>query len=92
MVRRADPQEVPVPTYRFQTVDVFSETRFGGNPLAMAVGNAVLDIVLQPAFLERVASAGRAFRAELEALVRRHDAFTADDLLGEIFSRFCIGK
>ena len=45
---------------------------FGGNPLAMAVGNAVLDIVLQPAFLERVASAGRAFKAELEALVRRH--------------------
>jgi acetylornithine/N-succinyldiaminopimelate aminotransferase len=27
---------------------------FGGNPLAMAVGNAVLDVVLAPGFLERV--------------------------------------
>jgi len=27
---------------------------FGGNPLAMAVGNAVLDIVLEPGFLEAV--------------------------------------
>jgi acetylornithine/N-succinyldiaminopimelate aminotransferase len=27
---------------------------FGGNPLAMAVGNAVLDVVLEPGFLESV--------------------------------------
>lgn len=27
---------------------------FGGNPLAMAVGNAVLDVVLKPGFLEHV--------------------------------------
>ena len=27
---------------------------FGGNPLAMAVGNAVLDVVLAPGFLDRV--------------------------------------
>jgi hypothetical protein len=27
---------------------------FGGNPLAMAVGNAVLDVVLAPGFLEHV--------------------------------------
>ncbi len=27
---------------------------FGGNPLAMAVGNAVLDVVLEPGFLEAV--------------------------------------
>ncbi len=33
---------------------------FGGNPLAMAVGNAVMDIVEEPAFLEGVrAKAGR---------------------------------
>jgi acetylornithine/N-succinyldiaminopimelate aminotransferase len=38
----------------------------------MVAGNAVLDIVLQPEFLERVASAGRAFKGELGALVRRH--------------------
>ncbi len=29
-------------------------TTFGGNPLAMAVGNAVLDVVLEPGFLEDV--------------------------------------
>ena len=28
-------------------------TTFGGNPLAMAVGNAVLDVVLAPGFLEQ---------------------------------------
>ena len=27
---------------------------FGGNPLAMAVGNAVLDVVLADGFLEQV--------------------------------------
>jgi acetylornithine/N-succinyldiaminopimelate aminotransferase len=27
---------------------------FGGNPLAMAVGNAVLDVMLEPGFLDRV--------------------------------------
>ena len=27
---------------------------FGGNPLAMAVGNAVLDVVLEPGFLDAV--------------------------------------
>ena len=27
---------------------------FGGNPLAMAVGNAVLDVVLAPGFLDHV--------------------------------------
>ncbi|HTV70173.1 MAG TPA: aspartate aminotransferase family protein [Rhizobiaceae bacterium] len=30
-------------------------TTFGGNPLAMAVGNAVLDVVLEPGFLDEVA-------------------------------------
>src|SRR6185295_16164412 len=29
-------------------------TTFGGNPLAMAVGNAVLDVILAPGFLEHV--------------------------------------
>jgi acetylornithine/N-succinyldiaminopimelate aminotransferase len=31
---------------------------FGGNPLAMAVGNAVLDAVLEPGFLDRVREMG----------------------------------
>ena len=32
---------------------------FGGNPLAMAVGNAVLDVVLAPGFLDTCASVRR---------------------------------
>ena len=30
-------------------------TTYGGNPLAMAVGNAVLDVVLEPGFIDDVA-------------------------------------
>ena len=33
-------------------------TTFGGNPLAMAVGNAVLDVILAPGFLEQVKRKG----------------------------------
>ena len=33
-------------------------TTFGGNPMAMAIGNAVLDIVLAPGFMEHVARDG----------------------------------
>ena len=36
---------------------------FGGNPLAMAVGNAVLDVVLAPGFLERVERMGLLLQA-----------------------------
>ena len=35
-------------------------TTFGGNPLAMAVGNAVLDVVLAPGFLDHVSADGPA--------------------------------
>ena len=36
---------------------------FGGNPLAMAVGNAVLDVMLAPGFLEHVQRHGAAAQA-----------------------------
>ena len=45
---------------------------FGGNPLAMAVGNAVLDIVLAEGFLDRVQTAGRRLEKELAGLAARH--------------------
>jgi acetylornithine/N-succinyldiaminopimelate aminotransferase len=45
---------------------------FGGNPLAMAVGNAVLDVLLADGFLERVDRIGRLLRDRLEELARRH--------------------
>ncbi len=47
-------------------------TTFGGNPLAMAVGNAVLDVVLEPGFVERVAKLGLLARQRLAELKDRH--------------------
>jgi acetylornithine/N-succinyldiaminopimelate aminotransferase len=47
-------------------------TTFGGNPLAMAVGNAVLDVVLEPGFVERVAHLGLLLRQRLAELKDRH--------------------
>jgi acetylornithine/N-succinyldiaminopimelate aminotransferase len=45
---------------------------FGGNPLAMAVGNAVLDVMLAPGFLENVHRNAERLRGELALLVKRH--------------------
>jgi acetylornithine/N-succinyldiaminopimelate aminotransferase len=47
-------------------------TTFGGNPLAMAVGNAVLDVVLEPGFIERVARMGLRLRQSLAQLKDQH--------------------
>ena len=38
---------------------------YGGNPLAMAVGNAVLDAVLEPGFIERVQTLALRLKQEL---------------------------
>jgi acetylornithine/N-succinyldiaminopimelate aminotransferase len=45
-------------------------TTFGGNPLACAAGNAVLDVILAPGFLEDVERKGRKLRAEMDKLAR----------------------
>ena len=45
---------------------------FGGNPLAMAVGNAVLDVVLAPGFLEHVEKVSNFARQQLAGLVAAH--------------------
>lgn len=42
---------------------------FGGNPLAMAVGNAVLDIVLSPHFLPHVERVANVMRQQLAMIV-----------------------
>ena len=47
---------------------------FGGNPLAMAVGNAVLDLVLEPGLMDEVTRKGEVLRAGLEDLVTRYPA------------------
>jgi acetylornithine/N-succinyldiaminopimelate aminotransferase len=43
-------------------------TTFGGNPLAMAVANAVMDIMLEPGFLEHVREMGKVLRQHLAEL------------------------
>lgn len=45
---------------------------FGGNPLASAVANAVLDIVLAPSFLDDVNRVGKFLIQELGAVVEAH--------------------
>ncbi|MGW5959296.1 acetylornithine transaminase [Methylorubrum thiocyanatum] len=47
-------------------------TTFGGNPLAMAVGNAVLDVVLGDGFLAHVERMGLLLTQKLAGLIDRH--------------------
>jgi acetylornithine/N-succinyldiaminopimelate aminotransferase len=47
---------------------------YGGNPLAMAAGNAVLDIVLKPGFLESVRRVAGTFQQYLAGLAAEHPA------------------
>jgi acetylornithine/N-succinyldiaminopimelate aminotransferase len=51
---------------------------FGANPLAMAVGNAVLDVVLAPGFLEKVQHSAILFRQRLAEIKDRHPGVVAD--------------
>ena len=51
---------------------------FGGNPLAMAVGNAVLDVVLAPGFLDRVRKMALLLKQRLAELKDRHPAVIAE--------------
>ena len=51
---------------------------YGGNPLACAVGNAVMEIVADPGFLEGVRARASGLRQKLEGLVGAHpDVFEA---------------
>ena len=47
-------------------------TTFGGNPLACAAANAVLDVVLAPGFLGEVDRKARLLRRELEAVAAEY--------------------
>lgn len=51
---------------------------FGGNPLAMAAGNAVLDVVLEPGFLDRVQRTAILFKQRLAELKDRHPSVIAE--------------
>ncbi len=51
---------------------------FGGNPLAMAVADAVLDVMLAPGFLAGVERAAALLRRRLEALVGKYPKVFAE--------------
>jgi acetylornithine/N-succinyldiaminopimelate aminotransferase len=53
-------------------------TTFGGNPLAMACGNAVLDVVLAPGFLEEVERKALLLKQRLAELKDRHPGVIAE--------------
>ena len=55
---------------------------FGGNPLAMAVGNAVLDVVLGDGFLDQVRQSGILLRQKLAQLKDEHRDII-DDIRGD---------
>jgi acetylornithine/N-succinyldiaminopimelate aminotransferase len=57
-------------------------TTFGGNPLAMAVGNAVLDVILAPGFLDHVAAMGLLARQRLARLRDQHPS-VIEEIRGE---------
>tara|TARA_R110000868_G_scaffold46376_3_gene153215 strand:- start:1965 stop:3122 length:1158 start_codon:yes stop_codon:yes gene_type:complete len=51
---------------------------FGGNPLATAVANAVLDVMLEDGFLDHVVEMSKLLNAELKAVAGRHPAVIED--------------
>lgn len=57
-------------------------TTYGGNPLAMAVGNAVLDVVLADGFLQHVRDVALVLRQGLAALKDRFPSII-EDIRGE---------
>jgi acetylornithine/N-succinyldiaminopimelate aminotransferase len=51
---------------------------FGGNPLAMAAGNAVLDVVTRPGFLDHIRKMALLFKQRLAEIKDRHPAVIAE--------------
>jgi len=56
-------------------------TTFGGNPMATAVGNAVLDVMLEDGFMDHVQRMGALLRERLEGLMGNKGVF--DEVRGE---------
>ena len=51
---------------------------FGGNPLAMSAANAVLDVMLEPGFLERVRRTALVFKQRLAEIKDQYPAVIAE--------------
>jgi acetylornithine/N-succinyldiaminopimelate aminotransferase len=62
---------------KFMTPGTHGST-FGGNPLAMAAANAVLDVILAPGFLAGVEKAAAALWAKLTPLVAKYPKVFAE--------------
>lgn len=66
-------------------------TTYGGNPMAAAAGNAVLDVLLAPGFLAGVDARGAMLRAELRALcAAMPDVFAEVRGLGLMLGLRCV--
>jgi acetylornithine/N-succinyldiaminopimelate aminotransferase len=64
---------------------------FGGNPLATAVGNAVLEQLNDAAFLKNVSDLGSYLKSELQTLVERHPALLSEVRgLGLMIGLYCL--
>ena len=57
---------------------------FGGNPLAMAVGNAVLDVLTADGFVDRVRKNALLLKQRLAELKDRHGS-----VIAEVVERVC---
>jgi acetylornithine/N-succinyldiaminopimelate aminotransferase len=67
-------------------------TTYGGNPVACAAGNAVLDVILAPGFLEDVERKGRKLRAGLDRIARDFPTVFVDARgLGLLLGLKCVG-
>ena len=53
-------------------------TTFGGNPLACTAGNAVLDVILAPGFLDAVVTKGERMKAGVQTLIAEFPAIFAE--------------
>ena len=53
-------------------------TTYGGNPLATSVGAAVLDVIMEPGFLDAVARKGLLFKQKLAALKDQYPGVIAE--------------
>lgn len=66
---------------------------FGGNPLATAVGNAVLDVMTEPGFLDQVKERAAQLRAGIDALSERFPTVLAGHTgLGLMVGLRCAGS
>ncbi len=56
---------------------------YGGNPMAMAVGNAVADVIVQEPFLSEVNRLGTVLQLRLAELAARYPALIAPEIRGQ---------